>query len=396
MSDKSQYVIWAHEAAARYGVPINYFMRQITMESGWDPNAVSPAGAVGIAQFEPATARGMKINPRNPRAALFAAARLDAENYHQYGNWRDAFAAYNAGPAAVRSGHLPAETQHYVNAIVGNDAPVSAHYGGYQAPGTFEGGAIAKGSKGYVPPKIRIYVPPPEQVKIPTPNAAEADIPDQTFQLPGQDQAVKMDTPYVAPYKQAAANWQTIASQPGVSPETMQYTANAHLAAGANPLPKVANDNAFGMTPQLPDVQAQEASQPIQPTRASGKAGGFLPGDARYKRGRADQGRDFQTDPGGAILAPGAGVVVAVKSDPNGFGPDYPVVRFTSGPYAGRTMYIGHTHAQLSPGQHFGAGAVISRTGTRPVGNASVPGWAEIGFAPGGTPGPFGQQTPFA
>jgi hypothetical protein len=129
--------------------------------------------------------------------------------------------------------------------------------------------------------------------------------------------------------------------------------------------------------------------------KASGIAGGFLPKGAKYVVGRKDQGQDGQTDPGAPILAPGSGVVISVKSDPNGFGPRYPIVHFTSGPYAGKNVYLGHTLAAVAPGQKFSAGQVLSHTGTVPIGNASVPGWFEIGFAPGGLPGPNGQIVPF-
>lgn len=131
------------------------------------------------------------------------------------------------------------------------------------------------------------------------------------------------------------------------------------------------------------------------PSGAGGTAGGFLPTGAAYKPGRADQGRDFQTRPGAPIVSPGAGYVVRVGSDPRGFGPNYPIVHFTSGPYAGKTMYIGHTHSAVRAGQRVTQGQVLARTGTSPVGNASVPGWAEIGFAGGGNPGSFGQPIPF-
>jgi hypothetical protein len=124
-------------------------------------------------------------------------------------------------------------------------------------------------------------------------------------------------------------------------------------------------------------------------------AGGFLPAGASYKPGRTDQGQDGQTDPGGPIIAPGAGYVVSIKSNPGGFGPSYPVVHFTSGPYSGQTLYLGHTLSALKAGARFVAGAVLSHTGLSPVGNASVPGWFEIGYAPGGVPGPFGQPVPF-
>lgn len=126
-----------------------------------------------------------------------------------------------------------------------------------------------------------------------------------------------------------------------------------------------------------------------------GIAGGFLPKGATYKVGRKDQGQDGQTDPGGPILAPGSGYVISIKSDPNGFGPSYPIVHFTSGPYKGHDVYIGHTLSALPAGAKFNAGAVLSHTGTHGIGNATVPGWFEIGFAPGGLPGEFGQSVPF-
>lgn len=136
------------------------------------------------------------------------------------------------------------------------------------------------------------------------------------------------------------------------------------------------------------------------PTSLLTHAGGFVPANVSFTTGRADQGRDIQTTPGTPIIAPGAGVVVAVKSDPGGggahFGPSYPVVHFTSGPYAGQTIYIGHTTAALKPGQQFSAGATLSFTGHGgPESGGAPPGWAEIGYAPGGTPGGFGQKTPF-
>jgi len=115
--------------------------------------------------------------------------------------------------------------------------------------------------------------------------------------------------------------------------------------------------------------------------------GGFLPQGAKYVEGRADAGRDFQTNAGGAILAPGAGYVIQVggQAPHVGFGADYPVVHFTSGPYAGLNMYIGHTHSALANHAKFEAGAVLAHTGygtkdPKGVGNATKPGWAEIGF----------------
>jgi hypothetical protein len=108
---------------------------------------------------------------------------------------------------------------------------------------------------------------------------------------------------------------------------------------------------------------------------------------------RKDQGRDVQLAPGAAIDAPGAGEVVAVRSDPTGFGPDYPVERFTSGPYKGQELYLGHTDSALPAHARFKLGAILARTSR--TGHNAPPGWAEIGFAHGGVPGPFGQPSPF-
>ncbi len=79
---KSQYIAIAQQDAANAGISPDYFVRQINQESGFNPNAYSPAGAEGIAQFEPGTAAGLGINPWNPVQALQAAAHMMA-NYNQ-------------------------------------------------------------------------------------------------------------------------------------------------------------------------------------------------------------------------------------------------------------------------------------------------------------------------
>lgn len=156
----------------------------------------------------------------------------------------------------------------------------------------------------------------------------------------------------------------------------------------------MARQQAAAAVPSASAVKtAQTMTAPRGYGKVSGVAGGFLAPGSPYQPGRIDQGHDFQTAPGAPIVAPGDGKVVAVKSDPHGFGPAYPIVHFTSGPYAGKDIYIGHTLAALRPGQTFRAGQTISHTGTTPVGNASVPGWAEIGFSTGSLPS--GQSPPF-
>ena len=91
-------------------------------ESDFDPNAGSPAGAQGIAQFMPGTAASYGLtNPFDPVAAIDAEAHLMSDLIAQFGSPELALAAYNAGPAPVEACHcVPAipETQAYVTRIL--------------------------------------------------------------------------------------------------------------------------------------------------------------------------------------------------------------------------------------------------------------------------------------
>ncbi len=103
-------------------------------ESGFDPRAVSPAGAQGIAQFMPATAAGLGLrDPFDPAQAIPAAGRLLAGHVRDFGSVPLALAAYNAGPGAVRRfGGIPPypETQAYVARILALAGGVGVVTGG--------------------------------------------------------------------------------------------------------------------------------------------------------------------------------------------------------------------------------------------------------------------------
>ncbi|HEU5383611.1 MAG TPA: lytic transglycosylase domain-containing protein [Ktedonobacteraceae bacterium] len=125
----SPYVSLAWNDAIQAGISPTIFVKQINQESGFNPNAKSPAGAEGIAQFMPSTAAGLDIDPWNPTQALQAAARMMASEVRHYGSdYQKALAAYNAGSGAVQNAInacganwltcLPTETQHYVSAIL--------------------------------------------------------------------------------------------------------------------------------------------------------------------------------------------------------------------------------------------------------------------------------------
>jgi peptidoglycan DL-endopeptidase CwlO len=109
------------QAAASNGIPASLLAGLLYHESRFEPNVVSSAGAEGIAQFMPATAAGMGIDPTNPTQSIEGAAQLLGSYTRQFGSYSDALAAYDAGASAVeRYGGIPpyAETQAYVPAVL--------------------------------------------------------------------------------------------------------------------------------------------------------------------------------------------------------------------------------------------------------------------------------------
>jgi soluble lytic murein transglycosylase-like protein len=110
-------------AAQRWNVSAALLAAQLYAESGFNPFAVSPAGAQGIAQFMPGTARSLGLaNPFDAARAIDAQAHLMRDLLRQFGSVPLALAAYNAGPGAVSGcGCVPPypETQAYVTRILG-------------------------------------------------------------------------------------------------------------------------------------------------------------------------------------------------------------------------------------------------------------------------------------
>jgi hypothetical protein len=114
-----------HEAAEKYDIPVDRLRAVIATESNFDPNAVSRAGAQGLTQLMPATAKELGVrDPFDPAQNIDGGARYLKEQFDRFGNWDDAHAAYNAGPARVsRGGDLPAETRGYVQKIDARAGP---------------------------------------------------------------------------------------------------------------------------------------------------------------------------------------------------------------------------------------------------------------------------------
>lgn len=140
------------DAARTHSVPAAFLTRLIFQESSFRPGVTSPAGAQGVAQFMPGTARerGL-IDPFDPEQAVPKAAHFLAELRDRFGNWGLAAAAYNGGPNRVaawlaarkakQSRFLPYETENYVLSVTGHapedwaeDAENTAHGDGRSPP----------------------------------------------------------------------------------------------------------------------------------------------------------------------------------------------------------------------------------------------------------------------
>lgn len=120
---RAVYEPMAREAARKAGLNESIFCRMIEVESGWDPNAMSPVGAMGLGQLMPGTAFELGVDdPFDPQQNLAGAAKYLAKQYKRFGSYLLALAAYNAGPGAVsRHGGVPPyrETRRYVRKILG-------------------------------------------------------------------------------------------------------------------------------------------------------------------------------------------------------------------------------------------------------------------------------------
>lgn len=122
-----QYDAYFEEAAGTYGVPVALLKAMGMAESGFNQNAVSPVGAVGVMQLMPGTAASLGVNPYNARENIMGGAKYIAKNLEQFKGYSNglelAIAAYNAGPGnVIKYGYqVPPfkETQDYVKKVLG-------------------------------------------------------------------------------------------------------------------------------------------------------------------------------------------------------------------------------------------------------------------------------------
>jgi len=111
----------AAETAATHAIPADLFLALIEAESGFDPNAISPKGAIGLTQLMPATAKSLGVDPHDPEQNLSGGARYLRQQFERFGTWPLALAAYNAGPTRVaKLGRIPNinETKAFVARVM--------------------------------------------------------------------------------------------------------------------------------------------------------------------------------------------------------------------------------------------------------------------------------------
>jgi soluble lytic murein transglycosylase-like protein len=107
------------DAALRYRLDPRLLRAVIRHESAWDPRAVSTAGARGLMQLMPATARELGvIRPFDPRENVLGGARYLRRLFDRLGSWPRALAAYHAGPGNVIRGAVGPATQRYVARVL--------------------------------------------------------------------------------------------------------------------------------------------------------------------------------------------------------------------------------------------------------------------------------------
>ena len=119
---RERFLTFVRAAELRHALPEGLLDALVAVESAYRPDVVSRAGAVGLAQLMPATARALGVlDPFDPRANIDGGARFLRAMLDRFGSVALALAAYNAGPGAVvRAGGIPgnAETPGYVQKVL--------------------------------------------------------------------------------------------------------------------------------------------------------------------------------------------------------------------------------------------------------------------------------------
>ncbi len=245
---KAQFKSMVVGAAKANGVSPNLAAAVASQESAWNPAAKSKAGAVGLMQLMPNTAKALGVDPTDPAQNAHGGTAYLAHLVQRYGgDEAKALAAYNAGPskvdAAVKSGgadwlsKLPKETQGYVPAVLAKRADYKA-----SEPDAIQG----------VPPGIAAQEPEP-----PWDPMAGVPVP------PGTTDADTFAKRHPGTLGAALQNWWN--SKPAPSAFGGAQSINYGVAPGGRPLAELPQDKpipGFGDAPGAPDATPPAAAAP--------------------------------------------------------------------------------------------------------------------------------------
>src|SRR6516225_6243187 len=335
---------WVSAAAKGTGLSPALVAAQINMESGFNPRAVSPAGAQGIAQFMPGTwaSNAPKgSSPFNPNAALPAYTKLMGSLLNQFGgNVRNALAAYNAGPGNLRAGYGYA------------DSILKAAGGGATA------GAPSAGADSLVPVTTT----------------------STTFDQAAYDAAQKaaIAGQFLAKSGQSVSMW-----NPG--PKASALPAGLSLFGPGLLTTTMPNRADYTHTTAQTSLQqlAGDTNLTTHPGSIPAGSGDINPLAHGWTLGRTDQGVDANAKTGSAILAINDSVVKDVV--PNWYnGQPLVLMQLTAGPNKGKYYYLAEQVQNGSGsaysggkdwkvGQTFQRGDVIGRYA--PMGTGIEIGW---------------------
>lgn len=128
--NRQDYIKHANAIEKKYGIPNNMLVGLLQTESGFQEDVVrgkrkSSAGAIGIAQFMPNTAKQFGIDPTEPYQSIEAAGKYLSQNYKILNDWDDTLRSYNMGLGGVKQWKagkkaLPKETADYVGKVYKN------------------------------------------------------------------------------------------------------------------------------------------------------------------------------------------------------------------------------------------------------------------------------------